>query len=83
MKNDIYSLIIAFLFTAFSLNKKGLLRFAFDIFTGLTISNVVDRFFFDVREWRLNDIIMIVLTLVFAFINYKYYDWRNKSRTTK
>lgn len=82
MKNDIYSLIIALLFTSTSLNMKGLMRIAFDIFTGLTIANVVDRFFFDIREWRSNDVIMITLTIAFAFINYKYNEFRNKQNTT-
>lgn len=55
----------------------------FDIFTGLTFSNVIDRLFFNVREWRENDIIMIVLTLVFSFANFKYNEWRDKQRAFK
>ena len=81
-KNDIYSIIIALLFLYGSIGKKRWLGFMFDIFTGLTFSNVVDRLFFNVREWRGNDIIMIVLTLLFAFANFKYNERRDKQRAS-
>ena len=77
-KNDIYSLIISILFIYTSFGKIGKTRFIFDIFVGLTAANVVDRFFYDTREWRENDIIMIALTLVFAVYNYKKYARANK-----
>lgn len=70
LKNDIYTLIISILFIYASIGKKGLYRLVLDIFTGLAIANTIDRFLFDIREFRENDLILIFLTIAFALYNY-------------
>jgi len=69
LKVDIYSIIIALLFIYSSLFVKRWIRFLFDIFVGLTVSNVIDRIVFNVRDFKWNDILMIAITFVFAFYN--------------
>ena len=43
-----------------------MLKFIYNIGIGLAVSNVIDKVFFNVLEFRYNDIIMIVLTICFA-----------------
>lgn len=71
LKVDIYSTIIMLLFFYSRLFTVGKVRFVLDVFFGISASNVVDRFFFEVRDFRWNDILMIAMTLIFAFYKLK------------
>lgn len=70
-KCNIYSIIIALLFVASSIDKRGVLRFVLDIGVGFTVSNVVDRLYFNTTQFTKADIIMIIATFLFAIIDYK------------
>ena len=74
LKVDLYALIICLLFVYSSIKKKGFTRLVLDICVGISASNVVDRFFYNVREFTNSDIIMIIITLGFAF--YNFYKWK-------
>jgi len=71
LKEDIYGVIIALVLLSYSVSTKGILRFVLEISVGLTMSNVVDRLYFNVREFTKADIIMIIATFLFAIIDYK------------
>ena len=65
-------LLAAFvLLNKYATNKK--LVFIFDIGLGMSISDVVDRLYFDVTKFQKTDIIMICLTVLFAFVKYNKY----------
>lgn len=70
LKSNIYAIIIALTFYASSINVKGVLRLVLNIGVGLAISNVIDKCFFNVLEFRYNDILMIILTVSFAVLDY-------------
>ncbi len=73
LRANIYAIIVALSFqTALISENNKLVRFVLNIGTGLAFSNVVDRWFFNVREFRKEDYLMIGLTLAFAI-----YDYRN------
>ena len=70
LKSIIYGIIIMLLFYASRINTKGLLKFVLSVGLGFCISNVIDKVFFNVLEFRYNDIIMIILTFCFATLDY-------------
>lgn len=70
LKSNLYAIIIALVFQSYVINSKRWLRFFLQIGTGFAISNVVDKVFWNVLEFRKNDIIMIVLTFAFACWDY-------------
>lgn len=70
LKSNIYAIILALVFYASLINTKGLLKFVLNVGIGLAISNVIDKVFFNVLEFRYNDVIMIILTLCFAGLEY-------------
>lgn len=70
LKSNIYAIILCLVFFASALKSKGYLRFILDIGIGLTISNVIDKVFFNVLDFNYNDIIMITLTLCFSYLDY-------------
>ena len=81
LKEDIYGLIISLIFISYSVSTRGILRFVLDISVGLTISNVVDRLYFNTREFTKADILMIFLTFLFAIIDYKKDELRTNNKT--
>ena len=67
LKCDIYGICIALVFQASVIGEKdNRVRLVLDICTGLALSNVIDRWLFDVREFRYGDVLMIAITLGFA-----------------
>ena len=70
LKTIIYSVVMMILFYASRINTKGLLKFVLSVGFGFCISNVIDKVFFNVLEFRYNDIIMIILTFCFATLDY-------------
>lgn len=79
LKSNIYAVIMGIIFYASSINTKGILRLVLNIGIGLTVSNVIDKVLFNVLVFTYNDIIMIILTLCFSFINY----FKNKKNAHK
>jgi len=73
LKSIIYGIIMMTLFYASLINTKGLLKFVLSIGLGFCISNVIDKVFFNVLEFKYNDIIMIILTFCFAALDYLKY----------
>lgn len=53
-----------------TINSKGWLRFIINIGIGFCLSSLIDKVFFNVFEFRENDIIMIILTFCFAIIEF-------------
>lgn len=70
LKSNIYAIILMIVFYASSIKQKGILKLVLNIGVGFTISNVIDKVFFNVLEFRYNDVIMIILTLCFALLDY-------------
>lgn len=70
LKSNIYAVIMMLVFFASLLNTKGILKLILSIGFGLCLSNVIDKVFFNVLEFRYNDVIMILLTISFAFYDY-------------
>ena len=71
LKESMYGAIIAIILISYSLTSKGILRFVLDIGVGLTVSNVIDRLYFNTIEFTKADMIMIIATFLFAIIDYK------------
>lgn len=70
LKMNMYAVIIALVFTAQSLDSKGWLRFVLYIGVGFAISSVIDKLFLDVRVFTVGDLLMIVVTVILASINF-------------
>ena len=71
LKVNINAVVIALVLLASSVKEKGVLRFVLDIGVGFTVSNVVDRLYFNTTQFTKTDIIMIIATFLFAIIDYK------------
>lgn len=72
LKCDIYGIIIMLLLFALDIGSRRWLKFIISIGLGLTISNVLDRLFFDTRVFNSSDIYMILITVAFATFNLFY-----------
>lgn len=70
LKSNIYAVIVGLVFASASIGVKGALRLVLNIGLGLAISNIIDKCYFNVLEFRYNDIIMIVLTISFSLHKY-------------
>ncbi len=71
LKTNIYAVIVTLAFLLSGVGARGTLRFFSDIGVGLAISNVADRLYFDTTEITKEDIIMVLVTLLFAILDYK------------
>lgn len=69
LRSNIYSLIIASLFTYCSIGKNGFRSIFFSVFAGLAVSDCIDRFFFDIRSFNVKDIVTIMITTALAVCN--------------
>lgn len=71
LKQNIYNIIIAIAacLSLGSLDNKWY-NFLASVFIGLCISNCIDRIFFNVNYFQLNDYLMILITLVTSYIKY-------------
>lgn len=70
LKSNIYAVIIGLVFLASHIEARGVKRLILSVGIGFTISNVIDKCFFNVLEFRYNDIIMIIITIAFALIDF-------------
>jgi hypothetical protein len=61
-----------------NIGQKGVLRFIVSIGIGLTLSSVIDKWYFDVREFTKTDIYMIIVTVLISG-----YDWYKTSKYYK
>ena len=72
LRINLYAVIIALsMQLANTKQQNKYVRLVLNIGTGLAFSNVVDRWFYNVREFRKEDIIMIALTLGYALYEFK------------
>ena len=78
LKANLYAIIVMLVFLSSVIGSKGKLRFILDIGFGLAFSNVIDKVFFDVLIFRYNDIIMIILTICAAALDYVKNGGENK-----
>ena len=78
LKSNIYAVIMVFVFYSSILGAKGKLRFILSLGVGFCISNVIDKVFFNVLEFRYNDIFMIVLTICASLLDYLQNGKQNK-----
>ena len=76
LKQNIYNAIIAICFYLARHKTSGLIRFILDIGIGLSISNCIDRIFFDITSFQANDILMVVLTILTTYADMK--QWLSK-----
>lgn len=70
LKINNYAVVLALTFISYGINTKGILKLILNISAGLMISSVIDKVWFNVREFRYNDIIMIILTICFSVLDY-------------
>ena len=78
LKLNIYAVVLAIIFYASRIGSKGFLRFILNIGIGFTISNMIDKCYYNVLEFRYNDIIMIILTVCFSL--YEYLNSKNYAK---
>jgi len=71
LKLNIYALIIALCFILARINTRGWLRFILSLGVGFCVSNIIDRVFFDISSYTLSDILMVVVTIISSFFNWK------------
>lgn len=71
LRMNLYACIIllCFIVSKRSVTNKAVI-FIFDTGIGMSISDVADRLYFDVTEFQKSDIVMIVLTILFAIADY-------------
>ena len=70
LKSNIYAIIMMLVFYASLIKTKGFLRLILSIGLGLCASNVIDKCFFNVLEFRFNDIIMIIITICLSIVDF-------------
>ena len=70
LKSNIYALICGLVLYGSLIGSKGLIRFVLAVFTGFCMSNIIDKIYFNVINFTYNDIIMIILTICFAYLDY-------------
>lgn len=72
LRTNIYSVMFAGLFYANKLQNTVFSKFMFSIGIGLTISDFIDRIFFDINQFTTSDIFMIIITISIASFEYFY-----------
>lgn len=70
LKSNIYAIIMMLVFYASLINTKGILKLVLNIWLGFCVANVVDKVYFNVLEFRYNDIFMIVITIGLSLYTY-------------
>jgi hypothetical protein len=70
LRLNITSLIFAGGFILARIGSKGLLRLVLSIGVGLSISNVIDRIFFDIQVYTKADILMVIATIIISIYDY-------------
>jgi hypothetical protein len=70
LKSNIYAVILMIVFYASLIDAKKWLKLILNIGLGFAISNVIDKVFFNVLVFTYNDVLMIILTFCFAFLQY-------------
>ena len=70
LKSNIYAVILSLVFYASLINTKGIIRLILDIGFGFCIANLIDKIFFNVLVFNEKDILMIIITVCIAVINY-------------
>lgn len=71
LKTNIYAIIIALAFILSGINARGICKFFLNLGVGFTVSNVIDRLYFDVTITTKEDVIMICITIITSIITFK------------
>ena len=71
LKLNIYAIIIALAFLLASLYARGICKFFLNLGVGFTVSSVIDRWYFDITQYTEVDVIMVIVTIMIAYIDYK------------
>lgn len=70
LKVNIYAIIIALLFIVQTINTKGLFKLFATIGAGFAISSLIDKVWYNTRDFNYNDVFMIVITVGLALFEY-------------
>jgi lipoprotein signal peptidase len=70
LRLNITALIFAGSFICMRIGSEGFYRMILSIGVGLSVSNVIDRIFFDVQIYTFADIFMVIGTLTFSIYDY-------------
>lgn len=67
LKTNIYSVIFGLCFKIALIGRRGFLKFILLIGFGFSVSDIIDRIFFDVTNFTNADILMIILTILTSY----------------
>jgi len=70
LRLNITSVVFMLGFVLARIGSDGVLRFILSVGIGLSLSNVIDRVFFDVQVYTKSDIFMLITTLSFSIYEY-------------
>lgn len=70
LRLNITSLIFAGGFVLTRIGSDGALRLVLSIGVGMSISNVIDRIFFDIEIYTKSDILMVTTTIIISIYEY-------------
>lgn len=76
LKSDLLAISFCLALLASRVRTSGMTRIVISLGVGWSISDVIDRVCFNVRYFTWVDMVMIVLTIIYA--SYEYYKYRNK-----
>ncbi len=77
LKIDIYAFVVALCFILAAqkpndnVRLKLIERFIMDVGIGLAVSNVIDRRLYDVRGYRIMDLVMVTVVFLASYYNFK------------
>jgi len=76
LKSDLLAISFCLALLAAKVRTSGVTRIVVSLGIGWSVSDVIDRVFFDVRYFTVVDIIMVILTIIYA--SYECYQYSNK-----
>lgn len=73
LKSDIMAICFCLTLIASKIRTSGLCRIVLSLGIGWSVSDVVDRVFFDIRYFTMTDVIMLIITIIYATYEFIYY----------
>ncbi len=70
LRTNIYAILFAVALTIARYDSKGWIRFVLNVGIGFSVSDVIDRVYFDITVFTQADIYMIIATLLMASIEF-------------
>ena len=71
LKINIYAIIVALAFFLSGIGARGTLRFITDLGAGFATASVIDRLYYDITTITKSDVIMVLVTILIATLDYK------------